>query len=69
MGVVVFIVLVSILGYLKIKKQRRALKRDQPTVPPEYMSHRHFSIQSGELIDRSGQPQFITNKQTNYNKQ
>ncbi|XP_066246926.1 protein artichoke-like [Euwallacea similis] len=60
LGFVVFILLVSILGYLKVKKQRRALKREQPTVPQDYMSYRHFSIQSGELLERSGHPQFIT---------
>lgn len=47
-------------GVLQVKKQRRALKRDQPTAPPDYMSYRHFSIQSGEHADRSGHPQFIT---------
>ncbi|XP_034948193.1 protein artichoke-like [Chelonus insularis] len=48
MGFVVFILLVSVLGYLKVKKQREAVKRDQQPVPPEYISYRHFSIQSGE---------------------
>ncbi|XP_011301867.1 chaoptin [Fopius arisanus] len=48
MGFVVFILLVSVLGYLKVKKQREAVKRDQQTVPPEYISYRHFSIQSGD---------------------
>ncbi|PSN28966.1 hypothetical protein C0J52_28181, partial [Blattella germanica] len=47
MGFVVFIVLVSVLGYLKLKKQRMANKRDQP-LPQEYISYRHFSIQSGD---------------------
>ncbi|CAG9834461.1 unnamed protein product [Diabrotica balteata] len=60
MGFVVFVGLVSILGYLKIKKQRRAVKRDQP-LPPEYLSYRHFSIQSGEA---GGHPHFITNMNT-----
>ena len=32
----------------KVKKQREAAKRDQQAVPPEYISYRHFSIQSGE---------------------
>ena len=47
MGTVVFIILVSVLGYLKIKKQRSEAKREQP-LPQEYISYRHFSIQSGE---------------------
>lgn len=65
LGVVVFVVLVTVLGYLKMKKQRAAVKRDQPTVPPEYMSYRHFSIQSGEAGGHnSGHPQFITNMNT-----
>lgn len=61
MGFIVFVILVSVLGYLKIKKQRRTIKREQPPAPPEYMSYRHFSIQSGEMADRSGHPHFITN--------
>ncbi|KAK0161430.1 hypothetical protein PV327_009901 [Microctonus hyperodae] len=48
MGFIVFILLVSVLGYLKVKKQREAVKRDQQPIPPEYISYRHFSIQSGE---------------------
>lgn len=44
----------------QVKKQRRVVKRERPTVPPEYMSYRHFSIQSGELTERSGHPHFIT---------
>lgn len=63
MGFVVFIVLVSILGYLKVKKQRAAAKREQP-VPPEYISYRHFSIQSGEAGAHGGHPHFITNINT-----
>lgn len=48
MGFVVFIILVSVLGYLKIKKQREvANKRDQP-LPQEYISYRHFSLQGVE---------------------
>lgn len=47
MGFVVFVVLVSVLGYLKLKKQRASSKRDQP-LPQEYISYRHFSIQSGD---------------------
>lgn len=45
MGFVVFIVLVSVLGYLKLKKQREVAKRDQPG-PAEYLSYRHFSLQA-----------------------
>lgn len=63
MGFVVFIVLVSVLGYLKVKKQRAAVKRDQP-IPPEYISYRHFSIQSGEAGAQGGHPHFITNMST-----
>ena len=48
MGFVVFVLLISILGYLKVKKQREAVKRDAQPIPPEYISYRHFSIQSGE---------------------
>lgn len=63
MGFVVFIVLVSVLGYLKVKKQRAAVKREQP-IPPEYISYRHFSIQSGEAGAQGGHPHFITNMHT-----
>jgi len=48
MGFIVFLLLVSVLGYLKVKKQREAVKREQQPIPPEYISYRHFSIQSGE---------------------
>lgn len=69
MGFVVFIVLVSVLGYLKVKKQREAVKRDQQPIPPEYISYRHFSIQSGEAghaarvttQDSQQHPSFISN--------
>lgn len=65
MGFVVFIGLVSILGYLKMKKQRQAVKRnEQPSVPPEYISYRHFSIQSGETGAQAGHPHFISNLNT-----
>lgn len=63
MGFVVFIVLVSVLGYLKMKKQRAAVKRDVP-MPPEYISYRHFSIQSGETGARGAHPEFITTMNT-----
>lgn len=68
MGFIVFVLLVSILGYLKVKKQRETVKRDQQPVPPEYISYRHFSIQSGEAghaartaIQEGQHPSFITN--------
>lgn len=62
MGFVVFIVLVSVLGYMKMKKQRAAMKREQPLAPnpPEYMSYRHFSLQSGDRLENPC-PSFITN--------
>lgn len=64
MGFIVFVVLVSVLGYLKVKKQRQAVKRDQP-IPPEYLSYRHFSIQSGETGGQhGGHPHFITSMNT-----
>lgn len=64
MGFVVFIVLVSVLGYLKVKKQRAAVKREMP-MPPEYISYRHFSIQSGETAGaRGAHPEFITSMNT-----
>lgn len=49
LGCVVFIVLVSVLGYLKIKKQREDTKREQP-LPPEYLSYRHFSLHTTDPI-------------------
>ena len=62
MGFVVFIVLISVLGYMKMKKQRAAVKREQPLAPnpPEYMSYRHFSLQSGDRADNAC-PSFISN--------
>ncbi|XP_033214501.1 protein artichoke-like [Belonocnema kinseyi] len=48
MGFVVFVLLISVLGYLKVKKQRETVKRNLQPIPPEYISYRHFSIQSGE---------------------
>ncbi|GLH09018.1 Uncharacterized protein GBIM_14166 [Gryllus bimaculatus] len=47
MGFVVFVVLVSVLGYFKLTKQRQQTKREQP-IAQEYISYRHFSIQSGD---------------------
>lgn len=49
LGCIVFIILVSILGYLKIKKQREDTKREQP-LPPEYLSYRHFSLHTTDPI-------------------
>ena len=62
MGFVVFVVLISILGYMKMKKQRASVKREQPLAsnPPEYMSYRHFSLQGNDRIDNAC-PSFIGN--------
>ncbi|KOC70309.1 Chaoptin [Habropoda laboriosa] len=62
MGFVVFVVLISILGYMKMKKQRSTEKRDQPlsSNPQAYMSYRHFSLQSGDRADNAC-PSFISN--------
>lgn len=63
MGFVVFIVLVLVLRYLKMSKQRQAVKSDQPALA-EYLTYRHFSIQSGETGAHGavvGHPPFITN--------
>lgn len=62
MGFVVFVVLISVLGYMKMKKQRATIKRDQPlsSNPPEYMSYRHFSLQSGDRAENAC-PSFISN--------
>lgn len=74
MGFIVFLLLVSVLGYLKVKKQREAVKREQQPIPPEYISYRHFSIQSGEAghaavrqtstQDGQNSNSFITNNTT-----
>lgn len=49
LGIVVFIVLVSVLGWLKIKKQRllEESKRMQP-MPPDFISYRQYSIPNDE---------------------
>lgn len=62
MGFVVFILLVTVLGYMKMKKQRAAMKREQPipTNPPDFMTYRHYSLQSGDRLDTSC-PSYITN--------
>ncbi|XP_016843747.1 protein artichoke isoform X2 [Nasonia vitripennis] len=69
MGFVVFILLVSVLGYLKVKKQREAAKRDQQAVPPEYISYRHFSIQSGEAGQTARQLQAAGSLDSSQNSQ
>lgn len=58
LGIIVFIVLISVLGWLKVKKQRivENAKRQQP-VPPEYISYRHFSIPHDEHNRLDGCPQ------------
>ncbi|XP_011498192.1 PREDICTED: chaoptin-like [Ceratosolen solmsi marchali] len=56
MGFIVFIVLITILGYLKVKKQREAAKRDQQVMPPEYISYRHFSVEMACQAARHIQP-------------
>jgi hypothetical protein len=45
LGIVVFIILISVLGWLKVQKQRivENAKRAQ-SVQPELISYRHFSI-------------------------
>ena len=49
MGIIVFFVLISVLGYLKLKSHRiENAKRQQP-IPPEFMSYRHYSMQNEEL--------------------
>ncbi|EZA55703.1 Slit-like protein 2 protein [Ooceraea biroi] len=64
MGFIVFLLLVSVLAYLKVKKQREAIKREQQPIPPEYISYRHFSIQSGEAGHTTAARQ-IANQDTN----
>lgn len=66
MGIIVFIVLISVLGWLKLKKRRMEnAKRQQMLGPPEYISYRHFSIPHDEsaTIREGGcnhQPAFIS---------
>ncbi|XP_058836588.1 chaoptin [Topomyia yanbarensis] len=50
LGIIVFIVLISVLGYLKIKKQRveAAKRQQQQPMAPEFISYRHFSIPNDE---------------------
>jgi hypothetical protein len=52
LGIIVFIVLVSVLSYLKIKRQRiYDIKRQQAMPPTEILSYRHYSIPSSALED------------------
>lgn len=62
MGIIVFIVLISVLGYLKLKKRRMEnAKRQQLPMPPEYISYRHFSIPQEEMNrDGCNHPSFIS---------
>ncbi|KAG4072974.1 hypothetical protein HA402_006654 [Bradysia odoriphaga] len=62
MGIIVFIVLISVLGYLKLKKRRlENSKRQQLPMPPEYISYRHFSIPQEEMNrDGCNHPSFIS---------
>ncbi|KAL9881930.1 uncharacterized protein ACN427_010004 isoform 2-T2 [Glossina fuscipes fuscipes] len=53
LGIIVFIVMISVLSYVKLKKQRIENAKRQATMPPDYMSYRHFSIPNEELL-RSG---------------
>lgn len=61
MGIIVFIVLISVLGYLKLKKRRIENAKRQQAAQPEFMSYRHYSIPHEE-INRGGcnQPSFIS---------
>ncbi|KAJ8682467.1 hypothetical protein QAD02_018259 [Eretmocerus hayati] len=74
MGFVVFVLLVSVLGYLKMKKQRAVAKREQQQLqqsggtsmggglgsPPEYLSYRHFSLPgAASLVGPDAPPSFI----------
>lgn len=44
LGIIVFIVMISILSYVKLKKQRIENAKRRAALPPDYMSYRHFSI-------------------------
>ncbi|XP_058978013.1 chaoptin [Musca domestica] len=50
MGIIVFIVMISVLSYVKLKKQRIENAKRQAALPPDYMSYRHFSIPNEELL-------------------
>lgn len=49
LGIIVFIVMISVLSYVKLKKQRIENAKRQAAMPPEYISYRHFSIPNEEL--------------------
>lgn len=50
LGIIVFIVMISVLSYVKLKKQRIENAKRQAALPPDYMSYRHFSIPNEELL-------------------
>ncbi|XP_067641986.1 uncharacterized protein [Eurosta solidaginis] len=50
LGIIVFIVMISVLSYVKLKKQRIENAKRQAAMPPEYISYRHFSIPNEELV-------------------
>ncbi|XP_055844308.1 protein artichoke [Episyrphus balteatus] len=49
LGIIVFIVMISVLSYIKLKKQRLEGSKRQQALPPEYITYRHFSIPNEEL--------------------
>ncbi|XP_073832961.1 uncharacterized protein [Musca autumnalis] len=53
MGIIVFIVMISVLSYVKLKKQRIENAKRQAALPPDYMSYRHFSIPNEDLLRTS----------------
>ncbi|XP_012157480.1 uncharacterized protein LOC101458689 [Ceratitis capitata] len=53
LGIIVFIVMISVLSYVKLKKQRIENAKRQAAMPPEYISYRHFSIPNEELVRAS----------------
>lgn len=53
LGILVFIVMISVLSYVKLKKQRIENAKRRAVLPPDYMSYRHFSIPNEDLL-RSG---------------
>ncbi|KAL1132683.1 hypothetical protein AAG570_010635 [Ranatra chinensis] len=48
LGFLVFVILVAVLSYMKVKKQRQLAKREQPQPTQDYLSYRHFSLQSAD---------------------
>jgi hypothetical protein len=68
LGIIVFIVLVSVLSYLKIKRQRiYDIKRQQAMPPTEILSYRHYSIPSSALEDPNRVDFTITSQTSNNN--